>query len=81
MKLSAILHDEMIKATGAESAGVQAMDNMVTLNWSKVPATILELGYMSNEEEDLLLNTEGYQDKLVQGMVNGINRYFSEKTP
>ncbi len=81
MKLSAILHDEMIKATGAESAGVQAMDNMVTLNWSKVPATILELGYMYNEEEDLLLNTEGYQDKLVQGMVNGINRYFSEKTP
>jgi len=81
MKLSGILHDEMIEATGAESAGVQAMDNMVTLNWSKVPATILELGYMSNKEEDLLLNTEEYQDKLILGMVNGINRYFSEITP
>ncbi|WP_312649758.1 N-acetylmuramoyl-L-alanine amidase [Proteiniclasticum sp.] len=81
LKLSTVLHEEMIKASGAESAGVQAMDNMVTLNWSKVPATIVELGYMSNNEEDLLLNTEEYQDKLVVGLVNGINRYLDEKTP
>lgn len=81
LKLSTVLHEEMIKASGAESAGIQAMDNMVTLNWSKVPATIVELGYMSNNEEDLLLNTEEYQDKLVVGLVNGINRYLDEKTP
>lgn len=81
MKLSTVLHDEMIKASGAPSAGVKARDNMVTLNWAKVPATIVELGYMSNEEEDLLLNTPEYQDKLVLGMVNGINSYLHEVTP
>ncbi len=81
MKLSTVLHDEMIKATGAPSAGVKAMDNMVTLNWSEVPATFVELGYMSNEEEDLLLNTPEYQDKLVLGMVSGIKKYLDDKTP
>lgn len=75
-KIAVLIHDEMIKTTGAESAGVVAMDNMTGLNWSKIPVTIVETGYMTNPEEDRLLITSEYQEKLVQGMVNGINLYF-----
>ncbi len=53
------------------------MDHMASLNWSKVPATIIEMGYMSNREEDVLLSEEAYQAKLVEGMVEGIKAYFS----
>ncbi|HSL86823.1 MAG TPA: N-acetylmuramoyl-L-alanine amidase, partial [Bacteroidales bacterium] len=81
LRLSQHLHDEMIRATGAESDGVRAMDNMVSLNWSKVPASIVELGYMTNEEEDLLMGTEEYQDKLIQGMINGISRFLEDMNP
>ena len=77
-KISTLLVDEMVKTTGAENRGAIPMDNMSGLNWSKVPVTIIETGYMSNKEEDKLLITSEYQDKLVQGMVNGIKLYFDE---
>lgn len=77
LRLSTDLHDEMIRETESESAGIYAMDNMVGINWSKIPVTIVELGYMSNAEEDLKLNTEEYQNQLVEGMVMGIGKYFA----
>ncbi len=75
-RLSKDLHDEMIRETEGESAGINAMDNMVGINWSKVPVTIVELGYMSNAEEDQMLNTVEYQNQLIEGMVMGIKKYF-----
>ncbi|MFH5836845.1 N-acetylmuramoyl-L-alanine amidase [Proteiniclasticum sp. C24MP] len=75
-RLSKDLHDEMVRETAGASAGVHAMDNMVGINWSEVPVSIVELGYMSNEEEDLKLNTMEYQDRLVEGVVSGILKYF-----
>jgi len=77
-KISTLILEEMVKTTGAENRGAIPMDNMSGLNWSKVPVTIIETGYMSNKDEDKLLITSEYQDKLVQGMVNGIKLYFAE---
>jgi N-acetylmuramoyl-L-alanine amidase len=41
-----------------------------------VPVTILEMGYMTNEEEDAKLQTEAYQDRIVEGIVAGLNNFF-----
>ena len=41
---------------------------MTGLNWSKVPVTIVEMGFLSNPGEDRLLSSEDYQNKIVQGM-------------
>ncbi|MCI7442585.1 MAG: N-acetylmuramoyl-L-alanine amidase, partial [Clostridium sp.] len=35
-------------------------------NWSKVPVVLIEMGFLSNPEEDNLLNSDSYQDKLAQ---------------
>ena len=67
----------MVKNTGAKNRGVTRTDSMSGINWSKVPVTIIEMGFLSNEKEDKLLASSEYQKKIVQGMVNGINGYYN----
>ena len=67
----------MVKNTGAKNRGVTRTDSMSGINWSKVPVTIIEMGFLSNEKEDKLLASSEYQKKIIQGMVNGINEYFN----
>jgi N-acetylmuramoyl-L-alanine amidase len=66
----------MLSATGAREDGIYRRDNYTGLNWSAVPSVLVEMGFMSNPEEDALLNSAEYQDKLVNGMVNGIKNYM-----
>ncbi len=75
-RLSRLLVDELCAATGARNLGVQTSDTMSGINWSTMPVSIVELGFMTNPTEDQLLNSADYQAKLVEGMVNAVNAYF-----
>ena len=44
----------------------------------EIPITIVECGFLSNPEEEALLQTEEYQDKLAWGIYSGILDYFYE---
>ena len=46
------------------------------INWSEVPVTIIELGFMSNASEDKLMQDQTMQNNMVQGIANGIDAYF-----
>ena len=76
-KLASCISNEMVKATGANSLGVSQVDNMTGMNWSKVPVTIIEMGFMTNAAEDKKMATDSYQDQLVTGIVNGLADYFN----
>lgn len=77
-KLSKSVLDNMAKTTGARNRGVTRTDNMSGINWAKVPTTIIEMGFLSNPEEDKLLSTQEYQKKIVNGIVNGIDEYLKK---
>ncbi|NLG24370.1 MAG: N-acetylmuramoyl-L-alanine amidase [Clostridiales bacterium] len=68
----------MVEATGAKATGIHKSDSYSGLNWSTVPSILVEMGYMSNAEEDVKLNDPDYQGKLVAGMVEGVARYMGK---
>ena len=76
-QLSLAVLDEMVAETDAKRLYVWETDTMSGINWCKVPVTIVEMGFMSNEEEDRKMATDAYQDLLAVGIANGIDRYFA----
>ncbi len=52
------------------------IDNIYIMKHVQIPATIVECGFLSNPEEEKLLLTDEYQDKLAWGIYNGIMDYF-----
>jgi N-acetylmuramoyl-L-alanine amidase len=64
------------QATGARYRGAVAHSDMTGLNWATVPSMIIEGGFLSNPTEDAKIVTDAYQQKLAQGIANGVLKYL-----
>jgi N-acetylmuramoyl-L-alanine amidase len=71
--------NDLLKTTKAKKAyrtGLIPRTDLSGFNWSTTPVILVEMGFMTNPTEDRKLSTNSYQNKLVQGMVNGVGDYF-----
>lgn len=64
-------------ATGLANKGVISADNMTGTNWSTVPVAILEMGFMSNESDDMYITDTSHHETMVKGIADGIDEYFN----
>ena len=78
-RLSELVLDAYTEATGIRKERVWETDTMSGINWCMVPVTIIELGYMTNPEEDMKMQDEEFQNTMVEGIVAGIETYLDEK--
>ncbi len=74
--LSKAVLNGLCAESGAKNRGVKIADNMSGINWSRVPVTIVEMGYMTNPAEDQAMQDPSYQSKLAKGMADGVDAYF-----
>ena len=77
--LSECVLDYLVDETGCKKQNIFEDDSMSGINWSMVPVTIVEVGYLSNPDEEAKLVTDDYQQKVAVGIANGVDAYIAER--
>ena len=78
LQLSRKVLDGFIAATGQTELSIWETDTMTGINWAEVPSTILEMGYMSNPEEDKRMAEDAFQQAAAQGVADGLDAFFAQ---
>lgn len=76
-QLAEDLHDSLVSQTRLQDRGVRFGDfHVIRENSQK--ATLLELGYLSNPEEEFTMNTGLFQESAATGIYNGLAKFFMD---
>jgi N-acetylmuramoyl-L-alanine amidase len=70
-RLAYACHERLVEALGAEDRGVRQAPFYV-LAGARMPAVLLEVGFISNEEESALLRTKDYQERIADAIATAI---------
>lgn len=78
MKLAKILQSSLNDAIQKENKRIaMKLDTVYIMKHVEIPISIVECGFLSNVEEEKLLLTDDYQNKLAWGIYTGIIEYFN----
>lgn len=75
-KLADALISNYCSETGIRNRGVSEQDDMTGNNWSTVPCVLFEMGFMTNQSDDLKMADPEFQVKMVKGLADGIDEFF-----
>lgn len=77
--LACLVHKTVLPASGLKDRGVKANGGMYVLRATNAPSVLVELGFISNEEDALLLKDGTWRNKVVEAMASGIKNYCKER--
>lgn len=78
LKFAQIMQSAMLEAGGRPNYGIRE-ERFVVLRETEMPSVLLETAFISNSEEESLLGSDDFQQKMANGICNGIKNYFAQK--
>lgn len=78
-RLAKLVHQETLKSTGANERTLWDLSDLCVTNKTLMPACLIETGFLTNPKECRLLCSNEYQEKIAEGIAEGINLYFHPK--
>lgn len=79
LQISQTIVNKMRENQQVEVNGIKFRDDLSGFNWSQVPGVLLELGFMSNPEEDKKLSDSQYVNSLLQSVTDSVEAYRKNK--
>ncbi|MGE7871125.1 N-acetylmuramoyl-L-alanine amidase [Bacillus paramycoides] len=79
LQISQTIVNKMRENHQVKVNGIKFRDDLSGFNWSKVPGVLLELGFMSNPEEDKKLSDPQYVNSLLQSVTDSVDEYRKNK--
>lgn len=79
LQISQTIVNKMRENHQVKVNGIKFRDDLSGFNWAKVPGVLLELGFMSNPEEDKKLSDPQYVNSLLQSVTDSVDEYRKGK--
>ena len=76
-RLAKHIQDTLVQSTGAVDRGVKHA-RFVVLIGTKVPAVLIETGFLSNSVEGQKLTTSAYQHKIATAIAQGVDQFLGK---
>lgn len=76
-RFAQVIQEEMNKATGVQNRGVKQAPFKVLIG-ATMPAALVEVGFISNPEEESKLQSDAFQSTMVDALVRAVQRYKGE---
>lgn len=75
-RLAQYVSEGVVTALGTGNRGTKSC-NFYVVKHTDMPATLVEMAFISNDKEEKLMNSEAGINRAVEGILNGLRRFFS----
>ena len=75
--LASYILDEALKSTGRPSYGLFE-ENFAVIRETRMPSVLVETGFLTNQQEEQLLSSPAFQDKIASGIAKGILKFLNQ---
>ncbi|TYP51333.1 N-acetylmuramoyl-L-alanine amidase [Thermosediminibacter litoriperuensis] len=71
------VHKAVVETLGLPNLGLVERPNLVVIRETRMPSALVEVAFMTNKHDLALLQTEGFRQKVAEGVFKGIYNYLS----
>lgn len=76
--LARTVQDELVQAITLIDRRIWGRDDLAVFNGTKIPAILVEVGFLDHPDEEVLLRAPGFQKIAAEGIYKGIERFYLE---